>query len=206
MTEPTRDVLRLNKTRVAAAAETLRQAFWDYPVTVYSYPDETEREIRLPYFFRLIIHYCLKYGEVYATSKEMEGVAAWIPSDNYPMSGWRVLRSVPFSVFFHLGTGNNREMQAFSDYIDDMHARLAPFRHWFLQTIGVSPEHQGQGHGGRLLKSMLTRLDSENLPCYLETLDEKDISFYEHYGFKVLEKSAVPDTDLVNWAMLRNAG
>ena len=96
-------------------------------------------------------------------------------------------------------------MRELGRYIDSVHARLAPFRHWFLQAIGVDPEFQGQGHAGRLMRPMLARIDEEHLPCYLETLEEQNVRVYEHFGFKVIEESGIPDTDLINRAMLRDA-
>ena len=96
-------------------------------------------------------------------------------------------------------------MKPVGDYIDAVHQRLAPFRHGFLQTIGVDPQFQGKGYAGRLLKPMLTRMDKEGLPCYLETLDEKNVPLYEHFGFRVLDESVIPGTELTSWAMLREA-
>jgi hypothetical protein len=52
---------------------------------------------------------------------------------------------------------------------------------------------------------VLARVDEEGLPCYLETLEEKNVRLYEHFGFKMIEKSAIPETGLTNWAMLREA-
>lgn len=199
------NLLRLGNSHIPSAAETLTKAFWNYPVTTYSYPDETVREQKLPFFFRLTLYYCLKFGEIYSLSSDLEGVAAWLPSDKYPMSIWRLLRSVPFSVFLKLGGDPNHKMQDFSDYIDDVHERLAPFPHFFLQTIGVSPQYHGKGFASKLLRPVLNKLDKELIPCYLETLDEKDVPIYEHFGFKVLEKSSVPGTNLTNWAMLRTS-
>jgi len=46
-------------------------------------------------------------------------------------------------------------------------------------------------------------MDAAGLPCYLETLEEKNVRLYEHFGFTVLEQTAVPDTYLTVWAMLR---
>ena len=89
------------------------------------------------------------------------------------------------------------------EYIDAMHKRLAPFKHWFLQTIGVDPQFQGKGYAGELLRPMFARMDKEGLPCYLETLDEQNIQLYEHFGFKVVEKAIIPKTSLTSWAMLR---
>jgi GNAT superfamily N-acetyltransferase len=73
----------------------------------------------------------------------------------------------------------------------------------FLDTIGVAPQFQGQGYAGRLIRAMLERTDKEGLPVFLDTMDEVDVRRYEHFGFKVIDKSAVPNTPLTNWGMLR---
>lgn len=52
---------------------------------------------------------------------------------------------------------------------------------------------------------MLDRIDEAGLPCYLETLEEQNVRLYEHFGFVVAEESAIPGTNLTNWAMLREA-
>lgn len=94
-------------------------------------------------------------------------------------------------------------MRRFSDYNDSVHQRVAPFKHWFLQTIGVASQFQGMGFGSKLLKPMFYKIGKERLPCYLETIDEKNVSLYEHFDFKIVDKSIVPETDFTNWAMLR---
>jgi len=95
-------------------------------------------------------------------------------------------------------------MRGLGNYIDEVHGRLAPFKHWFLQAIGVDPQFQGRGCASKLLRPMLSRIDEENLPCYLETLETQNVRLYEHFGFKVIEESSVPGTSLTNWAMLRD--
>ncbi|HEU65917.1 MAG TPA: N-acetyltransferase, partial [Chloroflexi bacterium] len=52
---------------------------------------------------------------------------------------------------------------------------------------------------------MLDRVEEESSPCYTETMDEKNVGLYEHLGFRVMEKSAIPDTGLTTWALLRDA-
>ena len=94
-------------------------------------------------------------------------------------------------------------MRGLGEHIDAVHQRLAPFKHWFLQTIGVEPRFQGKGYASKLIRPMLTRIDEEGRPCYLETLDEHNVPLYEHLGFKVIDKATVPKTSLTNWAMLR---
>ena len=195
--------MQLNKSHIKPAAETLTQAFRNYPLLQYSFPDELEREKVAPYFFQYILHYGIRYGDIYATSLNLEGVAVWIPSDNYPVTFWRLIRSVPLSVIFGFGRVGGSGMKYPGEYIDTVHKRLAPLKHWFLQTIGVGPQFQGNGYAGKLLRPMFSRIDEEGLPCYLETLDETNVPLYERFGFRVVEKSTIPETELTNWAMLR---
>ena len=198
-----KNLLQLNKSHIKPAAEILVRAFRGYPLLQYSFSDELQRERAAPYFFRYSLYFGIRYGETYATSPNLEGVAVWIPSDNFPVTFWRVVRSIPLSVILGFGREGGGRMKYPGEYMDSMHKRLAPFKHWFLQTIGVDPQFQGKGYAGKLLRPMFARIDKEGLPCYLETLDEQNIQPYEHFGFKVVEKATIPKTSLTSWAMLR---
>ena len=197
--------IRLNKSNAKTATEVLVKAFWNHPPLQDYFPDEAEREKIAPYFFSLTVFNGIRYGEVHTTSPDLEGIAVWLPSDNYPVTLWRLLRSVPPSEIRGFGRYGGSRMRGLGQYIDAVHGRLAPFKHWFLQTIGVAPQFQGRGYSGRLLRRMLTRIDQAGLPCYLETLEEQNVRLYEHFGFAVAEESKIPETNLTNWAMLREA-
>ena len=89
--------------------------------------------------------------------------------------------------------------------VSHLAARLPVYQHWYLCILGVDPRFQGKGYAGKMVRAMLARIDKEGVPCFLETMTEKNVSIYEHLGFRVLEKSAIPKTNLTNWAMLRDA-
>jgi len=199
----TENTVLLDRSYSKRAAEVLVRAFWNHPPLQYYFPNEVERERIAPYFFSLSLFNGIRYGEVHATSQDFEGIASWLPSDNYPVTLWRLLRSVPMSDILGFGIYGGSRMKGLGQYIDAVHSRLAPFKHWYLQAIGVDPKFQGRGYASKLLRSMLSRIDEEGLPCYLETLDEQNVSLYEHFGFKVIEESNIPETTLTNWAMLR---
>jgi len=201
------DFVRLNKTHVKAAAEVLTRAFEDDPLLGHAFSDRPEMKRKAPSpLFECDLGYGVRYGEVHATSANLEGVAVWLPSDNYPMTPWRLMRSVPLPVILSVGrSGVTSRMKKVGAYLDATHARLAPFRHWFLQVVGVDPRFQGKGYAGRLLRPMLSRIDQERLPCYVDTLVEKNVRLYEHLGFELMEKSEIPETGLCSWAMLRKA-
>ena len=203
MSSDIESLIRIGKSNVKPAVEALVKAFRNYPLLQYYFPNEAKREKISYYFVSYAVFTGISYGEVYTTSPDMEGVAIWIPSTNYPITFWRLIHSVPSPILFGFGMNGGSKMRRLGEYIDTVHQRLAPFKHWFLQTIGVAPQFQGEGYAGKLLRPILSRIDKESLPCYLETLDEKNVSLYQHFGFKIVDKSKIPETTLTNWAMLR---
>ena len=74
------------------------KAFRNEQPFLYYFPDEVKREGIATSLISMAVFSALKYGEVYATSHDMEGIATWMPSENYPITFWRALRAIPFSV------------------------------------------------------------------------------------------------------------
>lgn len=57
--------------------------------------------------------------------------------------------------------------------------------HYFIQVLGVDERAQGQGHGRRLVESLLRHCDANHLPVYLETGNPDNLCFYEKFGFQI---------------------
>ena len=203
MNKDLENLIRITKDRAEHAVKVLSKAFTDYPLLQYYFPDKSTREKISNYFLSFAVYGGIKYGEVYATSKNLEGIAIWIPSTNFPLTFWKILRSVPISNIFGFGRYGGSKLRHFNEYVDTVHQQQTPFKHWFLQAIGIAPKFQGKRYSSKLLGPMLKRIDNENLPCYLETISKKNVSIYEHFGFKTIDKSTIPETQLMNWAMLR---
>lgn len=191
---------------IKPAASVLTRAFQGEALFRSLIHDEAERHNVLRHFFEFRIRFGYFFGEVYTTSPKLEGVAAWIRSENTRMTRFRILRSGGLALFMRIGRENIDKLRALGDYVDDMHKRCAPFRHWYLGPIGVDPELQGRGWATVLMNPMLDRIEREGLPCFLETQSEKNVGLYEHFGFKVVEVGSVPGTDVGQWAMLRAGG
>lgn len=58
-------------------------------------------------------------------------------------------------------------------------------RHWHVELVGVEPEVQGQGIGGRLMAAALRPVDAAAEPAYLETDKPENVTFYRRCGFEV---------------------
>ena len=171
----------------------------------YYLPNEVSREKAVRYFLSIGVHTGIKYGEVYATSSNYEGAAIWMSSDNLPITTWKMLSSVSLRAVLGFVRYGGLKMMRIGEYVEKAHKRLAPAKHWYLQTIGVDPKFQGKGYAGRLIRPMLAKIDSQHLPCYLETFEEKNASIYERFGFRTIERASIPQTPFENWAMLRDA-
>jgi len=196
-------LVRLNDTHIRPAAEMLARAFHDEPLTIYFLPDYTDRQLHTSQFFQILVRYGVHYGEAYATSPNLEGVAVWFRSHKTITSAWRMIRCGAIPVLLRLTSDSIRRFWFFNKYASAVRKRHAPRYHWFLSPIGVDPLFQGRGYASTLLRPMLVRMDHEGLACYLDTQSEKNVAIYQHYGFKVVEEFRIPGANFNNWAMLR---
>jgi len=197
------DLFRLRKTEVKQAAEMLARAFQNDSLYTYVIPNADKRKKILPYYFQFRICYGVLYGEVYAISLNLEGLAVWIPSEKVHMTQWRMFRAGGFQLYLKAGREVISRLNSIEDYVFSIHRRYANFPHWHLSPVAVDPCCQRKGYARILLKAMLTRIDHEKLPCFLETQSEKNVSIYLRYGFKVVERGIIPGTEIHHWAMLR---
>ena len=66
-------------------------------------------------------------------------------------------------------------------------------QHWHLGPIGVLPTHQGSGIGSILMERFCKEVDACLAKAYLETDLDKNVRFYEKFGFKVVSESKIFD-------------
>ena len=197
-------LIKIDRSQAERAAETLSRAFQGYPMIQHVFPEKDKREVVCRYFFSTGVIYGIHCGIVNTVTPEFEGVAIWLPPEGFPVTFGRILRSVPLSEIVGFARSGVGRMRSIGDFLDGIHKKAAPFRHWYLEAIGVAPEHQGKGYASRLIRGTLSRVDKKKLPCYLDTMDPKNVRIYERFGFKVVDESQIPDTPLTTWAMLRD--
>ena len=201
MTNGLNTLVRLDSTHIDDAAGTLAQAFWDYPLNRFFYPDTAERERVALFRFKSAVRQSVFYGEAYAASDFMEGVALWLPSRYLELNFLQRLRCGDVGRRIKLSKATKEREKIFHNYAYPLHRQLVPEDHMFLWIIGVRPEFQKSGFSSRLIKPMISRLSDEKLPCFLETHDEKNVSLYRHLGFNIVDESMIPGTSLKHWAM-----
>lgn len=204
MSEQLDKLYKLQKKDILKAGTVFADAFSTDPVwkKVLSQASEDQRRS----FFSSPVKYCLKYGKIYAPSENIEGMAAWVSGDKREMTFWRGLLSG--SIFYAMKVGKKilKEMQIiFAPLEAARRNEMAGREYIYLIILGVSPAHQGQGFGGKLLRAVIKESNGAGIPIYLETATGKNISMYEKFGFKKLNRIDHPIIDLPQWGMIREA-
>jgi len=197
------NLFRIEKAHIKPAAAVIARAFQDNAIFAHCMPDADTRKRILHHLFQFRLRCGVLYGEVYAISPKLEGIAVWVPSENVQMTPWRMLRAGGLGFYLKAGDKLATRLHAIEEYILSFHRRLLDFPYWHLSPVALDPPYQGRGHATVLLKAMFARTDKENLPCFLETQNERSMRFYKRFGFRVIQKGTIPDTDIPHWAMLR---
>lgn len=195
----------LNVEHADPAAAMAARAFHDYPLMDYFNPNASARTERLAEVFRQTIRYGLYYGKGYATSPKLEGLALWLPYNKSRRTLWRRLRSGIFSLSSKMDKDVRERQRAFEAHMAGIHRRHAGRAQLYLQLLAVDPAHQGQGHSTRLLRAMFAGADAQGINSFLETHVPKNVDIYRHLGFEVVEEARLEGSELVTWAMLREA-
>lgn len=66
-------------------------------------------------------------------------------------------------------------------------------KHIYVFCIGTDPNYQGRGYGKQLMNQISEIADSAGQACYLECGGDKNRSFYEKFGYKVVHEQLLKD-------------
>ena len=199
----------ISEDQIEAASKILGRAFQDDPLFVYCFPDPVERKNKIAIHGEFLILVGILSGEVYITSSNIEGVAIWHPhgikdqirgtQSKEIRRRLRKVKRLEFSDSLLM-----ERMGIFEEIANSYQNEHVNFPHWYLAFIGIDPIHQSKGYGSKLLETKLAEIDEQNLPCYLHTENEKNVKFYEYFGFKLIGKNKVPNSNFSHHSMLRN--
>lgn len=197
------DLVQVSKAETKSAVETLVRSFWDDPLSEYFFLDEKKRQEHLPVFMAYRVKQGILNGQVYATSSKFEGIAIWKHSEQVNRSLLNDFRVGGFTLFRKVGRAKLGEMINVDQFTSSRREEysIKPYLH--LGPVGVDPDFQGKGYASKLIRPMLDYLDSEKINCYLEAQNESNVSLYQHFGFEIVAKGTVPNTDIPHWDMIR---
>ena len=179
-------------TDASLVTRVLVDAFHQDPMWgAWAFPDAATRRQNRQLVFRLLVEGALRYRGVWLTADET-ATAVWVPPGGTELSS-QAEEQIDALLRESLGPRSEVVLRAF-----DRFAEAQPSEpHHHLTLFGTDPAHQGRGHGQRLLRSNLHRLDAEDAPAYLEAADEL-VPLYERFGFRVLHRFELDRGPTVN--------
>jgi ribosomal protein S18 acetylase RimI-like enzyme len=191
-----RDVVASDADSLAAV---LGRAFADDPIWQWMFPRHPERMAAL---FAMLLHHAHLPNGVSELAEQNGTVLAgalWDPPGRWRISVAAQLRQLP-GLLRVLGTRTFAVLRGLGE-IERAHP-IEP--HWYLAVLGTDPSAQGRGLGSALLRSRLSRCDDLRFPAYLESSKERNIAYYERFGFRVTGELRLPDGGPTVWPMWRN--
>jgi len=199
------EVIPLGLKESSRAGEVLGRAFHDDPLWSALLPDSEVRQTLLARMFTAWIKTLAVAKGVAETTLRLQVVALWLPPGK-DIGPWAMARSgfaMP-RIVMTMPAQDRKRMMAIDRQFRERRKKLMPDPYWYLMAIGVEPEHQGRGLGSALVRSGMRKADHDRTLIYLETETERNVGYYEHLGFEVIEEIEAIGLGFTVWLMIRS--
>ncbi|MBQ1084304.1 MULTISPECIES: N-acetyltransferase [unclassified Nocardiopsis] len=178
---------------VPGVARVLSRSLHDDPLFRWLFPDDEQRMAKVRRFFALTTGFgYVPAGDTRVTELTEEPEAApvtraaalWALPTSNPEGPMVSVRTWP-----HWGPLIGRaRLAAFVRIFAEWKMSAPQEPHLYLAALGVDPSSAGTGLAGGLLTAGLDQADSQGLPVFTQTLNDKSVAFYEHFGFRCVHE------------------
>jgi ribosomal protein S18 acetylase RimI-like enzyme len=197
-----REVLLLDRENILDAAAVLGRAFRDDPMVVAILANVSPeiRMKRLRVMFAADLKTCTRMGLPLQVRENdsIDCAAIVYPPGVYPLPTFSQLGILLKSVVRNGVYGLNRWLTVLGRF----EKRHPKDTHYYLEFIGVDPTQQGKGLGTSLLDDLSSRADQENVGCYLETSNPRNVLLYQRFGYDTVAEEEIIGVN--TWFMWRS--
>jgi ribosomal protein S18 acetylase RimI-like enzyme len=192
-------IRKANPADVGRLIPHLGRAFDDDPVVNWFVRQDEKRSYGFDALFRTFCRLSLPHGEVLTTDGCVGG-ALWYPPGKSKIGFTQQLSLVPSLIRIASVRGLRRIID-----VGNAMSKVHPSEsHYYLQFVGVDPDHQGKGLGAALMQPVLERCDREGCGAYLENTNESNRAFYKRRGFVVTGEIGLGQGAPPLWPMWRD--
>lgn len=179
--------VRKRDSALAPLARTLAAAFQDDPALAWIVPDADKRRRMLPRFFAVMAEQSVRHGEVLA-NEDASAASLWYPPGEVRDGAFDSVRD-NLRLLAQFGAALPRGLKV-ADEMVKRHPNPQPYA--YLRYVGVSPEAQGKGLGGAIIREAIRRAHDKGQGVLLETATESNVAIYTRLGFEIAEEWQVP--------------
>ena len=178
---------------VPSVARVLSRATHGDPLFQWLFPEEQTRMARIRRFYAMAAGFgyvphgdtrVAESAESTAGEPVVRAAALWAPAESNPEGP---LVSPPSVAALGTAAGA-RPHRLLRTGLRGMETGRPAGPHLYLAALGVDPAVAGTGVGCALLSQGLERADSEGMPVFTQTMNDKAIGFYERFGFEVVRE------------------
>jgi ribosomal protein S18 acetylase RimI-like enzyme len=187
---------------VDGTATLLARAFQDDPMVAFLVGDPARTLTHPMPLYRASVRLAERYGVV-QVSAARDAVAIWVRPGATDFSFGQMRRTGLLTAVLRMGPTTMRRFMRAQPLTERLERASISGPHWYLMFIGVVPAARGRGLGSALIEPMLARADAEGIPVYLDSTNERNLSFYRRHGFDVTASGRVGTDGPMVWAMLR---
>lgn len=191
-----------NKKDLDKAFNTIALAFDNYPMYNYVFGNDSKLDsIKQVYKSSVTTNEFKCVGII--LDGECQAVAIFAKPNFKGVSTLPFLFKGGFKLVLKHSLGMASRLINYEKYAVKIQSKYSDDNCWYLYTLTVHPDYQHKGLASKIMQPMLEFFDSTGQSCYLETNDDSNVPFYEHLGFRLIEKGFVPGTKIVHCAMKR---
>lgn len=184
---------------VPQLARVLARAFEHDPLIEWLVPRDERLHARAAGLFAGYLQLlALPHGMTW-TTPDQQGAALWSPPGKWKMGLLTQLRIAPRII---AATGLAR-LPTRVVGLETILAAHPGTPHYYLQVLGIDPDAQGMGWGSQLIRRGTDIADRDGMPCYLETMTERNVALYLRHGFRVVGEMRLPFAGPPVWRMWR---
>jgi ribosomal protein S18 acetylase RimI-like enzyme len=182
------DEHKLSKRELTEASLVAKRAFFEDPFFRFLSPHEHLRSRGLTIFFRANLAHLGQGGRIVTVREPhgtIVGVAAWLPTERYPLSVATQLAQIPGTL--RALYRRPRGLIDGTKYLNAIAKSHPKEPHWYLLLLVADPSIQRSGVGTMLMDHGLALADADGVGGYLETQNEDNLAYYRRFGYELRE-------------------
>lgn len=179
---------KVAKNDLNRVAKVMVEAFNEDPLWAGLFSTEQPKGTIMEVIFRAVLQYYYEKGILVATSPEFEGVMVWTQGSpkseireglsgiHFILKLLKLIKYLPIRYLMKL-------FKTLSQFEMIREKRVRDMDYCYLEIIFVQKHFRGKKHGSKLLTTLLSYCDTQNLICFVDTNNPANLSIYERYGF-----------------------